>query len=163
MNHMRFSIHDEQQLKQLLQDHKYPAFRYGQIENAIYKNFITDFDEIGTIPKDLRELLKEHCFYQSLTVDHEATSSNGQTTKFLFKTQDDLLIEAVIMRHLSGRNTLCISSQAGCPMACTFCATGKLGLQKNLQVYEIVEQVMHAAKMLDSEGVKLRNIVFMGM
>ena len=122
----KISIHDHNAVKQLFADNKIPAFRYGQIENAIYKNFITDFDEIQTIPKDLREFLKENFFYSSLTVDHEATSANGQTTKFLFKTQDDLLIEAVIMRHLSGRNTLCISCQAGCPMACTFCATGKL-------------------------------------
>lgn len=148
---MRFSIHDEQKLKQLFQEHKIPAFRYGQIENAIYKNFISDFDEIGTIPKNLRELLKENCFFQSLEVDHEATSSNGQTTKLLFKTEDGLLIESVIMRHLSGRNTLCISSQAGCPMACTFCATGKLGLQKNLPMHEVVEQVMFAANLLNNE------------
>lgn len=122
----QFSIHDEQQLQALLKEHKIPNFRYGQIENAIYKNFITDFNEIQTIPKDLRVLLDTHCFYTSLEVDHEATSSNGQTTKLLFKTKDGLLIESVIMRHLSGRNTLCISCQAGCPMACTFCATGKL-------------------------------------
>lgn len=160
---MRISIHDEHKLKELLQEHKIPAFRYAQIENAIYKNFISDFSEIQTIPKNIRELLDEHCFYQSLTLDHEATSSNGQTTKFLFKTEDGLLIESVIMRHLSGRNTLCISCQAGCPMACTFCATGKLGLQKNLTLYEIVEQVMYAATKLHSEWEKLRNIVFMGM
>ncbi len=160
---MRFSIHDEQKLKNLLQEHKIPAFRYGQIENAIYKNFITNFDDIQTIPKDLRELLKEHCFYQSLSVDHQATSSNGQTTKFLFKTEDGLLIEAVIMRHLSGRNTLCISCQAWCPMACTFCATWKLWLQKNLPLHEVVEQVMYAANLLNSEWAKLRNIVFMWM
>jgi len=107
--------------------------------------------------------LDEHCFYTSLSINHQSTSSNGQTTKFLFQTEDNLLIEAVIMRHLSGRNTLCISCQAGCPMACTFCATGKLGLQKNLKLYEIVDQVMHAAKMLDDEGMRLRNVVFMGM
>ena len=160
---MKFSIHDEEKVKELLTSHKYPAFRYWQIENAIYKNYVTDFKDIQTIPKQLRELLDENCFYQSLSVDHEATSSNGQTTKFLFKTDDGLLIESVIMRHLTGRNTLCISCQAGCPMACTFCATGKLGLQKNLLMYEVVEQVMYAAKLLDSEGKKLRNIVFMGM
>jgi 23S rRNA (adenine2503-C2)-methyltransferase len=160
---MRFSIHDEQNVKKLFSEHKIPAFRYAQIENAIYKNFISDFSHIQTIPKDLRDILKENCFYQSLKLDHAATSSNGQTTKFLFQTEDGLLIESVIMRHLSGRNTLCISCQAGCPMACTFCATGKLGLQKNLGVHEIVEQVMYAAKFLDSEGSKLRNIVFMGM
>lgn len=159
----RFSIHDETQVKELLRAHKIPAFRYGQIENAIYKNFVSDFYEIQTIPKELRELLSEHCFFQSLTVDHQATSSNGQTTKFLFKTQDGLFIESVLMRHLTGRNTLCISCQAGCPMACTFCATGKLGLQKNLPLYEIIEQVMFASHLLNNEGEKLRNIVFMGM
>ncbi len=159
----RFSIHDEKSLKELFQEHQIPAFRYAQIENAIYKNDITDFAEIQTIPKDIRELLEENCFYQSLTLDHEAQSKNGQTTKFLFKTEDGLLIESVIMRHLSGRNTLCISCQAGCPMACTFCATGKLWLQKNLLLHEVVEQVMFASRRLNSEGSKLRNVVFMGM
>jgi len=159
----KFSIHDELKLKELFAQYKFPAFRYGQIENAIYKNFITNFDEIQTIPKELRELLKENCFYETLKVDNQATSANGQTTKFLFETQDGLFIEAVLMRHLSGRNTLCISCQAGCPMACTFCATGKLGLQKNLPLYEVVEQVMYAARMLNSEWEKLRNVVFMGM
>ena len=157
------SIHDEVKIQELFKENKIPSFRYGQIENAIYKNFISDFNEIQTIPKDLRELLSENCVYQSLEVDHIATSSNGQTTKLLFKTEDGLLIESVIMRHLSGRNTLCISCQAGCPMACTFCATGKLWLQKNLSLWEVVEQVMFAAKLLNDEGSKLRNIVFMGM
>lgn len=159
----KISIHDEQKLKELFKESKIPAFRYGQIENAIYKNFISDFHEIQTIPKDLREILADNCEYQSLEVDHIATSENGQTTKLLFKTEDGLLIESVIMRHLSGRNTLCISCQAGCPMACTFCATGKLGLQKNLTLGEVVEQVMFAANLLNDEGTKLRNIVFMGM
>ena len=122
----RTSIHQSQKLKEFLSEHKIPSFRYAQIENAIYKNFIDDFAKIETIPKDLREKLSENFFYNSLEIDHEVTSSNGQTTKILFKTADGLFIESVIMRHLTGRNTLCISSQAGCPMACTFCATGKL-------------------------------------
>lgn len=160
---MKFSIHDEEKVKELLKEHKYPAFRYGQIENAIYKNGVRTFSEIQTIPKELRELLEENCYFQSLTLDHEALSENNQTSKFLFKTEDDKLIECVIMRHLTGRNTLCISCQAGCPMACTFCATGKLGLQKNLTLSEIVEQVVYANDILAREWKKLRNIVFMGM
>lgn len=122
----RFSIHNELKLKELLLEQKIPVFRYAQIENAIYKNFISDFSEIQTIPKELRELLNERCFYDSLKLNHTSISANGQTTKLLFETEDGLLIESVIMRHLTGRNTLCISCQAGCPMACTFCATGKL-------------------------------------
>ncbi len=159
----KFSIHEEEKLKKLFSEHKISPFRYSQIENAIYKNFVTCFDDIQTIPKELRELLNTHCFYQSLEVEQEATSSNGQTTKLLFQTSDGLLIESVIMRHLTGRVTLCISCQAGCPMACTFCATGKLGLQKNLLLHEIIEQVMYAAKLLHTEWTCLRNIVFMGM
>lgn len=73
------------------------------------------------------------------------------------------MIEAVIMRHLSGRNTLCVSSQAGCPMACTFCATGKLGLIRNLEFSEIIDQIMWAVHHLAREDKKLRNIVYMGM
>lgn len=158
-----FSIHDEEKIKDLFKEKKIPPFRYSQLENAIYKNFVDDFLDIGTIPKELRELLKENCFYCSLEIDHIVTSDNWQTTKILFKTKDWLFIESVIMRHLTGRNTLCISSQAGCPMACSFCATWKLGLQRNLEFYEIVEQVYYAANMLYKEWTILRNVVYMGM
>ncbi len=158
-----FSIHDEEKIKIFFQENKIPAFRYAQIENAIYKNFVSNFDEIQTIPKDLRDKLKENCFYLSLKVEKEVTSENGQTTKILWKTHDNLFIESVIMRHLSGRNTLCISSQAGCPMACSFCATGKLWLQRNLEFYEMVEQILYAAKLLNESWTVLRNVVYMGM
>ena len=121
-----FSIHDEQKIIELLEANGHKKFRYAQIENALYKNLITDYEKIDTLPKDIRHLLKSNCFYNSLKVYSEVTSEDGQTTKFLFKTYDDKMIEAVIMRHLSGRNTLCVSCQAGCPMACSFCATGKL-------------------------------------
>ncbi len=116
-----------------------------------------------TLPKEIRELLEKHCYFFSLVIHSEVTSPDGQTTKFLFKTQDEKMIEAVIMRHRSGRNTLCVSSQAGCPMACVFCATGKLGLLRNLDFSEIVEQVFLAAHHLEKEGKKLRNVVYMGM
>jgi 23S rRNA (adenine2503-C2)-methyltransferase len=70
---MKISIHDEEKLMSLLKDNKMQPFRYKQIENAIYKNFITNFDEIQTIPKELRAFLNENCFYNSLTVDHIVT------------------------------------------------------------------------------------------
>lgn len=158
-----FSIHDEEKIKDLFKEKKIPPFRYSQLENAIYKNFVDDFLDIQTIPKELRELLKENCFYCSIEVDHIVTSDNWQTTKILFKTRDWLFIESVIMRHLTGRNTLCISCQAGCPMACSFCATWKLGLQRNLEFNEILEQVYYAANMLYKEWTILRNVVYMGM
>ena len=158
-----YSIHDEEKVLELFALNKIPKFRYGQIENAIYKNFVLDFDNIVTIPKELREFLKQNFYFYSLEVDHVVTSENGQTTKILFKTNSWDLIEAVIMRHLSWRNTLCVSCQAWCPMACTFCATWKLWLKRNLTFAEIIEQVMFASEILNKEWTILRNIVYMGM
>jgi len=159
----KISIHDEKKVKQLLVESWEKAFRYSQIENAIYKNFITDFDKMETLSKKVRELLKENCFFDSLILDTEKTSSNWQTTKTLYKTETGEYIEAVIMRHLTWRVTLCVSCQAGCPMWCSFCATWKLWLLKNLTNYEIIEQIYNAAKIINEEGNKLRNIVYMWM
>ena len=159
----KISIHDEKKVKELLESKWEKSFRYAQIENAVYKNFITNFDEMDTLPKSIRNILKENCFFDSLTLDHIISSDNWQTTKMLWKTETWEFIESVIMRHLTWRVTLCVSSQAGCPMACTFCATGKLWLKKNLSLYEIVEQIFYAAKLINDEGWRLRNIVFMWM
>ncbi|MDD5213673.1 MAG: 23S rRNA (adenine(2503)-C(2))-methyltransferase RlmN [Candidatus Gracilibacteria bacterium] len=158
-----YSIHDEDKIKEFIKEIKEQPFRYAQIENAIYKNNVVDFDEITTISKPIREMLKKEFFYSSLEIDHIVTGENGQTTKILFKTKDGYFVEAVIMRHLTGRNTLCVSCQVGCPMACSFCATGKLGLKRNLESYEILDQIMEAVNILTKEGKILRNVVYMGM
>lgn len=81
-----FSIHDEEKLIELLESHGHKKFRYAQIENAIYKNFVTHFDDIQTISKDLRELLNQNCFYQSLEIEEQIESADSQTTKILWKT-----------------------------------------------------------------------------
>ena len=145
------SIHDEDGIKALLLERGEKTFRYAQIEHAIYKELATDFSEITTLSKNLRDIIRENTFVFSLSLKHEITSDSGQTTKFLFETKDGRMIEAVIMRHLSGRNTLCVSCQAGCPMACSFCATGKLGLFRNLEYFEILEQIDFAMKHLAKE------------
>ena len=116
-----------------------------------------------TLPLALREALREHCTSSTLTVESSHDSENGQTTRYLLRTTDDRLVECVIMRHLSGRTTLCVSCQVGCPMGCLFCATGRLGLTRNLSYAEILDQVMIARARLASEGRALRNVVFMGM
>lgn len=158
-----YSIHDEDKIKEFIKEIKEQPFRYAQIENAIYKNNIVDFDEITTISKPIREMLKKEFFYSSLEIDHIVTGENWQTTKILFKTKDWYFVEAVIMRHLTGRNTLCVSCQVGCPMACSFCATWKLGLKRNLEYYEILDQIMEAVNILTKEWKILRNVVYMGM
>lgn len=158
-----YSIHDEEQLKNFFKENKIEPYRMAQLQNAIYKNYVDSFDDITTVSKEIRQKLKENFFFYSLVVDKQVTSENWQTTKILWKTHDGKFIESVIMRHLTGRNTLCVSSQAGCPMACSFCATGKLGLLRNLEFYEIIEQIMYAAKVLNDEQTVLRNVVYMGM
>ncbi|MCT4616710.1 MAG: 23S rRNA (adenine(2503)-C(2))-methyltransferase RlmN [Candidatus Gracilibacteria bacterium] len=161
---MKYSIHDEEKVLEILQQYGFKPFRYKQIENAIYKNFIKDFNEINTVSKDTREILNKHFFFQELELVDRQNSSNNQTTKLLWKTRDGHFVESVIMRHLSGRNTLCVSSQVGCAMKCSFCATGKLGLTRNLDFYEIVEQILYVSDILSQNGEGgLRNIVYMGM
>ena len=159
----KFSIHDEERVIELLEKNGHKKFRYAQIENAIYKNDIDDFDEIQTISKDLRELLKNNCYFYSLEIVKTLESEDNQTTKFALSTFDWKEMEAVIMRHKSWRITLCVSSQVWCPMACTFCATGKLWLIRNLESSEIIEQIMIANKRLEKEQAKIRNVVFMWM
>jgi 23S rRNA (adenine-C8)-methyltransferase len=83
----KYSIHNEEKVKEIMKENKFQPFRYKQIENATYKNFVTDFDKIETIPKDLRKLLKENFFYSTLTIDTQVTSKNKQTTKTLYKTE----------------------------------------------------------------------------
>jgi len=157
------SIYKEEEILKIFKENNIKPFRYEQIKNAIYKNFIDDFDEIETIPKDLRLFLNENCFYNSLEIDTIKTSLNKQTTKILFKTKNNEFVEAVIMRHLTWRVTLCVSCQVWCPMKCSFCATWKLWLKRNLEDYEIIEQVMYAAKLVHDEWDILRNVVYMWM
>ena len=162
---MKYSIHDEDKVKEIMLENWHKPFRYKQIENAIYKNHITSFNEIETIPKDLREVLKNNFIFTRLERVEEKTSSNWQTTKILWRTHDWKLIESVIMRHLSWRNTLCVSSQIWCAMACSFCATWKLWIIRDLDFWEIVDQIVYASKLLaEEEGWNwLKNVVFMGM
>lgn len=157
------SVHDETKVKELMLAHGFKPFRWAQLEHALYKDLFDGFSVVSTLPSDVRDLLEKEVTYNSLEIATEHTSSNQQVTKFILKTQDGQSLEAVIMRHLSGRNTLCVSCQVGCPMACSFCATGKLGLKRNLELGEIMDQVMIAARRLRHEGRALRNVVFMGM
>ena len=139
-----------------------PAYRGKQIFQMIYKQLIFDPSEFSNISKELRNKLAEQFCFEPLGVEKSVQSSDGQTNKFLFRLQDDRMIEAVLMRYRD-RNTICISTQVGCPMNCAFCATGQMGFLRNLSAGEIVGQVLFFARMLKNEGLKLTNIVIMGM
>lgn len=145
---------------------KEKAFRAGQIYRWIHQRGLTDFDEMTDLSKALRQKLNERCAFRPLAKDLEQRSVDG-TIKYRWKTHDGHYIESVYMPS-EDRKTLCVSTQVGCGMGCTFCATGRLGLKRNLTPGEIVAQV-HAVnkEVRANEGLEtlrpLTNLVFMGM
>lgn len=140
-----------------------PAYRLDQARRALYVEYLGGWQELTTFSKTLRDTLEAQIPWSSLRPLKTVTSSKGDTVKTLFAAQDEAKVEAVLMRHEGGRNTVCISSQVGCAMACTFCATGTMGLKRNLTSEEIVDQVLHFARLLKSEQARVTNVVFMGM
>jgi 23S rRNA (adenine2503-C2)-methyltransferase len=139
-----------------------PAYRAGQIEDWIYQQYALDFEEMTNLPKNLRQQLAENYQLNPLRLLISLDSTDGFTRKALFALPDGRQIEAVLMRY-EKRQTLCISTQAGCAMGCPFCATGQMGFMRNLTAGEIVAQVLYYARQLQREGKQVTNIVFMGM
>lgn len=142
--------------------HKQPTYRAKQVWSAIYQQFINHTDEITTLSKNLRGQLADTFDFIALEPVRTIESADGQTVKTLFKLRDGQFIEAVLM-YYDERRTLCISSQSGCGMGCTFCATGQMGFRRNLTSGEIVAQVLYYARYLAQTGDQVTNIVMMGM
>ena len=141
-----------------------PEFRAKQLAHQYYGRLIADPRKMTDLPAAARDLIAEAMFPTLLTVATEVTCDAGQTRKTLWRAVNDgTTFESVLMRYPQ-RNTICISSQAGCGMACPFCATGQGGLRRNLSTAEILEQVRAgAAALRDDFGDRLSNVVFMGM
>lgn len=138
-------------------------YRLVQIYRAATKDLIDAFDRITVLPRELRAKLQKTIKLSSGHLKYEATSSDGQTSKLLLEFADGNDVEAVLMRHHGRRTTACISSQAGCPLRCDFCATGQMGFLRNLTALEIFDQAVHIARQSRVEGRALTNLVFMGM
>ncbi len=150
-------------LQAFLANNNQPAFRFKQAKRAFYVELLNDWDELSTFPKPLRDQLKAEIPFNEFTVVNVQTSTQGDTVKSLLACRDGKKIEAVLMRHDDDRNTVCVSSQVGCAMACSFCATGTMGLKRNLTSDEIVEQVLHYARWLKPQNQRVTNVVLMGM
>ena len=150
------------ELKELVTGWGEPAYRAGQIEDWLYKQYVCEPGQMNNLPQTLRQLLAEESAVTPLTPVVSIESSDGYTRKTLFALPDGQQVEAVLMRY-DKRQTLCISTQAGCAMACPFCATGQMGFSRNLMAGEIVAQVLHYARELQREEKQVSNIVFMGM
>ncbi len=140
-----------------------PAFRAKQLARQYYGRLIGDPQQMTDLPTAIRGRVADVLFPNLLTAARDITCDADQTRKTLWRAVDGTTFESVLMRYPQ-RNTVCISSQAGCGMACPFCATGQGGLTRNLSTAEIVEQVRAAAAVLRDEwGDRLSNVVFMGM
>src|SRR5215210_3427888 len=133
-----------------------PPFRAQQVWEWAARG-ATSYNEMTNLPLELRERLAGEVPFSSLRVVHEALASDG-TEKALFETHDGRPVEAVLMRYRDGRRSLCVSSQSGCPLTCTFCATGTMRFGRNLSASEILDQALHFRR---KETVN--HAVFMGM
>ena len=159
-----------------------PAFRASQLSRHFFGRYTDQADEMSDLPRDARDPLARALLPRLLTAERELACDGGTTRKTLWRTLDGALVESVLMRY-PDRVTMCVSSQAGCGMACPFCATGQAGLTRNLSTAEIVAQVVAGARLLADSEVpdpsggarggrpprsqqspgRVSNIVFMGM
>jgi len=135
-----------------------PAYRARQVWDGLYRHGTLP-RELTVLPKALREQLD---WGTSLQQAAESVGDGGDTVKWLWRLDDDRFVETVLMHHPRW-STVCVSSQAGCAMACSFCATGQAGFDRHLTTGEIVEQVVHARRVAATSGRRLSNVVFMGM
>lgn len=150
------------QLKAYFQSIGEPAYRVDQLWTAAYTNLVNDFDQVSAFPIRLRTQMAKDMRFSHLKTGERLTSTDRETIKFLFTLPGGNPIESVLM-HYNERQTLCISSQAGCAMGCVFCATGQMGFKRNLSAGEIIEQVLVLGRELDQQDEKITNIVIMGM
>lgn len=154
--------YNEQSLQEKLIAMGQPKFRAKQISQWIYTKGVTDFEQMSNLSKKLRAELEQKFQFGTLGQVIEQVSEDG-TRKRLYKLDDGSLIESVLMPYNDGRRTACISSQAGCAMGCTFCATGQMGFKRHLSAEEIFEQAQRYSVELQQQGERLSNIVLMGM
>lgn len=142
-----------------LAEQGFPAFRAKQLSHHYFARFTSDPSEMSDLPAAGREQLVRSVLPTLLDTVRELGADDGDTIKTLWRLTDGALVESVLMRY-PDRTTLCLSSQAGCGMACPFCATGQQGLTRNLTAAEIVDQAVRASR---RAGSRVNNIVFMGM
>ncbi|MBR7133112.1 MAG: 23S rRNA (adenine(2503)-C(2))-methyltransferase RlmN [Clostridia bacterium] len=146
------------ELEELLSGYGQPRFRAGQLFKWLHSG-VTDFDAMTDMPLKLREALKENCYIADVTVARRLQSEIDGTVKYLYRLSDGEYIESVLMKYEHGY-TVCISTQVGCRMGCSFCASGINGLCRNLTPSEMLSQIMAAER---DNNIRVSNVVMMGM
>jgi len=162
MEKMDIRKQSREEIAAFLESRGEQAFRAKQIDHWLWKKSASSFSAMKNLPKSLLEHLNEAYCIKPVSVDHRQDSSDG-TIKAAFKLHDGYLVEGVLIPSRT-RLTACISSQVGCSMTCTFCATAQLKRERNIDAAEIYDQVVAITKMAHEEhGKGLSNIVYMGM
>ncbi|PZD93251.1 23S rRNA (adenine(2503)-C(2))-methyltransferase RlmN [Paenibacillus sambharensis] len=149
-----------EQLQDWMKENGEPAFRGGQLFDWLYVKRVRSFEEMSNLPKQLREKLEDSFRFVTLNEITRMESKDG-TVKYLFGLHDNHAIETVVMRHNYG-NSICVTTQVGCRVGCTFCASTLGGLKRNLTAGEIVAQVVTAQRMMDETEERISSIVIMG-
>lgn len=139
-----------------------PAYRCRQVYEALTRGLVTDFADITTLPLALRAALSERLRPVTLREERTYEAPRGAAVRTLFAALDGEPVEAVLMTY-PRRATVCVSTQVGCAVGCAFCASGHLGLRRDLTAEEIVDQVLHFARRLRDAERRVTNVVFMGM
>lgn len=146
-------------IQEFLKQNKFPNYRMKQITNAIFQGRINNFNEITVLPKSLRDMLIEEFGESILNIVPLKAQQSTQVSKVLFGISGDEKIETVNMKYKAGWESFCISSQCGCNFGCKFCATGDIGLKRNLTSDEITDQILY----FHLQGHSIDSISFMGM
>ncbi|MBI9010413.1 MAG: 23S rRNA (adenine(2503)-C(2))-methyltransferase RlmN [Tenericutes bacterium] len=154
INFYNFTI---EALKKYLIESGFKAFSADQLYKWVYEQKVTNFDDMTNISKDLREFLKQNIEISNLEI-HSVSESTDGTFKYLFKLQDGNLIEAVLMTYDYGKS-VCVTSQVGCNMGCSFCASGLLRKTRDLEIHEIVRQITTIEA---EQDIKVTHTVVMG-
>ncbi len=139
-----------------------PSYRARQIWHAVYRDLVTEIEQITTLPAKLRQSVAQRLPLGLPVPEVMQRSGDGRTEKTLLRLRDNQRIETVAMRYRD-RRTVCVSTQVGCAMGCSICATGRSGLARNLSSGEMVGQVLHVARSLRAKEERLTNVVYMGM
>ena len=159
----KISIYDSPAVDRLRAALKFEPRRLRAARTAFFKKFLGAEAALGELPAEVRDDFARRVAFHPLAIAQSHDSQLDGATKLVLRTPTGYLIEAVIMRTGTGRVSLCVSSQVGCAAACSFCATGQMGIAKNLPAAEILDQVVSAGERMRGEGRGIRNIVFMGM
>jgi 23S rRNA (adenine2503-C2)-methyltransferase len=139
-----------------------PPFRARQVYEALTRGLVVDLNDMTSLPAALRRALAERLRPLSLEDVETRAAPRGGARKTLFATPDGHSVEAVLMTYAK-RATVCVSTQVGCAVGCAFCASGRLGLRRDLTAEEMVDQVFHFARLLRDDERRVTNVVFIGM